>query len=256
MNTENQSPLVPQGSLEQKNQGRARVKLVVSIVLAVHGIILIGLLMAGCQKEKEPTVQQTPPPQEEASANTNAAPALDTPTNAAAADTNTAPTSTMATTPSPTPEVPPTSGMPAPMTGTTDYKIASGDTISSIAKKNHVTSKALMEANPGIQPTKLQIGQTIKLPAPTAAAPTTPTATAGAPAATASGDGSVYEVKSGDTLSTIAKKAGVSIRALQAANNLKTTRITVGQKLKLPAKTTPTATPTTPTTAPATPPTQ
>src|SRR5438309_5215916 len=49
----NQSPLVPQGSLlERKNKGRARVKIAVLFVLAIHGIGLLALLMQGCQRDK------------------------------------------------------------------------------------------------------------------------------------------------------------------------------------------------------------
>src|SRR3989454_8534802 len=64
----NQSPLVPQGStLDQKNKGRARVKIAVFFVLAVHGVGLLALLMQGCRRE-EPAAQTTeqntnPPPQ-------------------------------------------------------------------------------------------------------------------------------------------------------------------------------------------------
>src|SRR5882724_6177831 len=48
----NQSPLVPQGSfLEQKNKGRARVKIAVFFVLAIHGIGLLALLMQGCRRD-------------------------------------------------------------------------------------------------------------------------------------------------------------------------------------------------------------
>ena len=45
-----------------------------------------------------------------------------------------------------------------------------------------------------------------------------------------------YTVKSGDNLSKIAKEKGTTVKALRAANNLKTDRITVGQKLKIPTK--------------------
>ena len=48
--------------------------------------------------------------------------------------------------------------------------------------------------------------------------------------------GSSYTVKGGDTLGRIAKKNGVSIKALRAANNLSSDKINVGQKLKIPAK--------------------
>ena len=51
----NQNPLLPQGSaLEQKNKGRARVKIAVFFVLAIHGIGLMALLMQGCGQPKEP----------------------------------------------------------------------------------------------------------------------------------------------------------------------------------------------------------
>src|SRR5882762_9979533 len=49
----NLSPLLPQGSLlEQKNKGRAKVKIAVFFVLAIHGIGLLALLMQGCRKEE------------------------------------------------------------------------------------------------------------------------------------------------------------------------------------------------------------
>lgn len=44
-----------------------------------------------------------------------------------------------------------------------------------------------------------------------------------------------HVVKKGDTLSGIAKKYGTSVKALKAANGLKTDTIKVGQKLDLPA---------------------
>jgi LysM repeat protein len=44
----------------------------------------------------------------------------------------------------------------------------------------------------------------------------------------------VYFVKSGDTLSHIAKTHGISVKALKAANNLATDRIVVGEQLKIP----------------------
>lgn len=45
---------------------------------------------------------------------------------------------------------------------------------------------------------------------------------------------SVYVVKSGDTLSHIAKACGVSLKALKSANGLDSDRIAVGTKLKIP----------------------
>lgn len=47
--------------------------------------------------------------------------------------------------------------------------------------------------------------------------------------------GAVYLVKSGDTLSRIAKTHHTTIRALKSANRLTSDRIVVGEKLQLPA---------------------
>jgi LysM repeat protein len=44
----------------------------------------------------------------------------------------------------------------------------------------------------------------------------------------------VYFVKSGDTLSRIAKTHSTTIKALKSANDLATDKIVVGQKLKIP----------------------
>ena len=60
----------------------------------------------------------------------------------------------------------------------------------------------------------------------------------------------VYTVKSGDNLTKIAAQYGVGLKALRAANGLKTDSIKVGQKLKIPAKV---SAPVAPPTAPAEP---
>jgi LysM repeat protein len=46
--------------------------------------------------------------------------------------------------------------------------------------------------------------------------------------------GAVYLVKSGDTLSHIAKTCGTTVKALKSANGLDNDRIVVGEKLKIP----------------------
>jgi LysM repeat protein len=227
MNNESQMSL--QGSLlEQKNRGRARVKIAVFVVLAIHGVGLMALLMLqGCQKPPEPP----PVPPE----STNTPPVFVEPTNPPAPPTNATPAATDTTvvpsTP-PTPPIAPDVGT-LPPAGATEYTIVKGDYLSTIAKKFHVTVKAIEEANPGIDSKKLKIGQKIHIPAPSApAAATTPTAM---DTGTTGGE-QTYSVKSGDTLGSIAKEKGTTVKALRAVNNLKTDRITVGQKLKIPVK--------------------
>ena len=112
-----------------------------------------------------------------------------------------------------------------------------GDSFSTIAKKYGVTSRAIQEANPGVEPTRLKIGQKLVIPARTASV------TAATPANGATGAAKTYTVKSGDTLNTIARRNGVTVKELQAANNLTTTRITVGQKLRIPSRETAAPTP-------------
>jgi len=46
--------------------------------------------------------------------------------------------------------------------------------------------------------------------------------------------GAVYLVKSGDTLTRIAKTCGTTVKALKSANDLDNDRIVVGEKLKIP----------------------
>lgn len=45
-----------------------------------------------------------------------------------------------------------------------------------------------------------------------------------------------YKVRSGDNLSKIAKRHGVTVDAIKKANNLSNDRLSVGQKIKIPAK--------------------
>ena len=56
-----------------------------------------------------------------------------------------------------------------------------------------------------------------------------------APAAPAAQEMIRYTVKAGDNLTKIARNHGTTVKALRTANNLKTDRILVGQKLKVPA---------------------
>ena len=231
----NQNPLIPQGSaLEQKNKDRARVKIQVFFVLALHGIGLMALLMQGCGQSKEAVA----PPENTVS---NTPPAFVEPTNPPVTTSN-PPVVVTAPVQIETP-VPPV--VPA---GATEYAIVKGDTFGTVAKKFHVSVKAITDANPGVEPTKLKINQKIHIPAP--AAPTAPVVigTGTAPVDSAAiGAEQTYTVKSGDNLTKIAGHLGTTIKALRAANSLKTDSIKVGQKLKVPAKASaPVAVPTAP----------
>ena len=163
-------------------------------------------------------------------------------TNAPVAGTNLASSVTAPLTPatntlppipaaSQTPVAPPQVETPA---AGSEYVVVAGDTLAKIAKAHGVTLKALEAANPGVDSKKLKIKQKLVIPAAaTSGAVTTPGA---APVAATEAGGETYVVKSGDNLSKIAKKHGVTLKALKAANNLTTDHIKVGEKLKIPAK--------------------
>jgi LysM repeat protein len=222
----NESPLVPQGSfLEQKNKGRARVKIAVFVVLAIHGVGLMALLMQGCKPgaSKDGSLADT---NVISDLPTNSMPVLD--------DTNRVPYMTptnVATPPDMTTNVIPE--QVAPAANATEHKVAKGESFAKIAQQYHVSVKAIQDANPGVDSSKLQIGQTIKIPAAAAPVATNPGA---APTPAANGGSQSYTVKSGDTLIKIANQFGVTVKAIRAKNNLTTDKIRVGQHLPIPAK--------------------
>jgi LysM repeat protein len=201
------NPIIPPGSpLERSIPGR-RSKLVVtvSIVLAIHVVLLAGLLMQGCKRETpngaaspdstvaggatpstaagaaSPSTDQPPPLGASEPASNSAAPPLESlgtgqaPTNFAASELP----------PSPAGNVP---AKPTPAPSKTSVKK------SSHRAKSHSGHLAVAEASPT----------------------------------------NVYKVKAGDTLTKIARAHGTTVKALQSINGLTTDRLLVGQKLKLP----------------------
>jgi nucleoid-associated protein YgaU len=107
---------------------------------------------------------------------------------------------------------PGTGGLATTSGGATTYKIQRGDMLGPIAKKFGVTVKAIEEANPGIDSSRLKIDAVIKIPAATAVASTRPAGpatrpTTVTPVATTIKPGTTYEIKKGDTLTKIAKAA-------------------------------------------------
>jgi LysM repeat protein len=188
-------------------------------VLLVGVTGLIAMLIQGCKREQ--IVEETPPPVD---------------TNMMAMDTN-LPPMVASNLPAMAPVVAPPVVEPTP--ASTEYVVVRGDTLDKIAKRCGVTLSALRAANPGVEPTRLKIGQKLTIPAGGMA----PAAAVGSVSSEPGmAGGEIYVVRSGDTLTRIAKKFGTTVKAIEAENNLSTTKIHVGQKLKIPAKV-PAATP-------------
>lgn len=103
------------------------------------------------------------------------------------------------------------------------YTIARGDTISRISARFGVPVESVLSANGLGWSSIIYPGQTIAIPAAPAApqiqlvSSTTPTPPAAAPTPTPT---SSYTIKSGDTISAIAARFGVTTKALLAANGL------------------------------------
>jgi LysM repeat protein len=233
------SPLVPQGTTPSR---KSTIRIAFFSILIVHVVFIGGLLIQGCSRDTATTA--------DTGANTNnVVAAQGDATQPVVPDANNAttanPIAPVAGGPTAVPSGQPQAITPiadpvakpveqkieAPVAAGKEYKIQKGDTLGAIAKKNGVSLKALQEANPGVNATRLQLGQKIQIPGSTASVASTASATAD----TASADSSVYTVKSGDKLYNIAKAHGTSVKAIASLNSLKSVNsLKVGQKLKLP----------------------
>ncbi|WP_240642325.1 muramidase family protein [Microbacterium sulfonylureivorans] len=123
---------------------------------------------------------------------------------------------------------------PAAPTTSASYTIQRGDTVTAIAKRHGVSTTTLLSANGLGWSSIIYPGQklTIPLKAVPASAPSAPATPAPAPA-----PGGAYVVKAGDTVTAIAQRHGVTVKAVLSANRLGLSSIIYpGQKLTIPAK--------------------
>ena len=288
------SPLVPQGSIQDAPKGRRNLPVLVFSVIGLHAAVLVVGLMIGCKPE---TTKSSDPLAEYLA--TNTAPSFVTDSSNAVGNaslsnpyelpgqptaapgslvggaytnppalgaTSAAPVTGFADplVPTPTPgggsgvvgtPVPATGGYSAPGTlpmdggfgspvvepassSLTEHKVKSGESFSTMAKKYGVSVNSIVAANPNVDSRRLKVGQVVLIPAsPRSAAAPSASGESAAPAATTT-TGS-YVVKSGDNLTKIAAKHGMTVKALKSLNGLKSDRINVGQKLKVTVKAAP-----------------
>ena len=108
------------------------------------------------------------------------------------------------------------------------YRVRSGDTLSAIARRWRITMKSIVTAN-RLRSDRLRVGQRLVL--------TVPNVPRQAIASTQRSESSqhvIHRVRSGETLSTIASRYGVSISQLKMTNRIRTNLIRPGQRLRIP----------------------
>lgn len=266
------NPLQPQGALESAAAPKSRVRITVLTILALHVVFIGGLLLQGCDPgDKKGTASASDTNALGALpslADTNyftGFPGDAGPGPGGGATTSPSGPGTAYTPPSDLPPLPGTadSGVGAvPGAGTspggvhsgaslgggllpppvvaaqgTEHVIKKGDLIKDLARKYGVTEQAILDANPAIKPRSLKINDRLIIPAPQPGAGQDAAGGSGAGLASdAARSGEVYVVQQGDNLTKIAKKFGVTVKALRAANGLKSDRILPKQRLTIPAK--------------------
>jgi len=150
-------------------------------------------------------------------------------------------TATVTPTPTPTPTRSPTATATPEVTA---YIVRPGDTLSLIAAQFGVTVEAIMEAN-GLPDHMIRVGQELLIPVE--AAPGTPAPVSGetpTSEATEQSGTITYVVGVGDTLTEIAERFNVSVRAITEANDIANAdSLREGQELVIPASRTSTETP-------------
>jgi LysM repeat protein len=241
------------------------------VVLVLHVIAVAGVLAFNSIKARQAAVfsAMKDAPAKVASTGASAATADPATANASAPDTGSgssggdmADPSNGGSAPAPqnvpsAPVAPSASATPEPAasqsvagSGTTTHQVQPGETLVKIASDYGVSVAELEKANSITDPKKIQIGTTLTIPAgasapakattPAAAAPAAAEAAAASPAESSVADsGKVYTVAKGDSPWKIAKKLKVPYADLLSLNGITDPRkLQIGQKLKVPAKTT------------------
>src|SRR5688572_13638443 len=184
------SPLIPQGTFQaQAARGASNVRIAVATTLAIHIVFFGGILLQGCSRDTKtsggngdtngtttnlalapietnslfyPSASNLPAEAPTSSASTPAS----NETFATIPQQSATPTETLWGTNLNAPTSESAVQTPEQMaTGPTkEYTVARGDTFSEIAVRNHTTVKALVNANPEVDPRKIRPGMKINVP--------------------------------------------------------------------------------------------
>ena len=115
------------------------------------------------------------------------------------------------------------------------HVVKSGETLNSIARKYHLQLNYLAELNNLSRTANVRVGQRLKIEGDVDSAPIKTETVAAKPQATSSRATEAYKVKSGESLNSIANRAGMSVSELASLNNLSPRAgLQVGQTIQIP----------------------
>jgi len=121
-------------------------------------------------------------------------------------------------------------------TSSKKHTVKSGDTVSHIAAKHHISVQEIVKANDLGSNALIFVGQTLTIPGSGDSSDTLSSSSSSKDSKRSSPKKSSYSVKSGDTLSHIAVKHDTTVSKLVSANDLSSNAVIyVGQKLSIPA---------------------
>lgn len=100
------------------------------------------------------------------------------------------------------------------------HRVRSGESLYTIGKRYGVSVDRIKAAN-GLRRNTIRVGQELVIPARSSGSADV-------------SEGKVHRVRSGDTLSEIARRYGTTVSKLRSANGLTSNRLRIGQELKIP----------------------
>jgi len=218
--------------LRQKPKDKTNRRVAIFALVSLHAVFFAGLIIQGCKRDetKSPSRTTESPASESLrlpdtnSSETSLSKGRDVTSNAASLNVVPKPVSEI---------MPPILATAPPKGEIKTYTVARGDTLLKLARANRVSVSAITQANANLDPAKLKVGQKIQIPISSAGGGSIEPGKIGGSATPR--DGNVHVVKAGETLTRIAKQRHTTAKAIQVANDLKSARLLVGQKLKLPA---------------------
>lgn len=121
------------------------------------------------------------------------------------------------------------------------HKVEKGETLSSIASSYGTSWKKMAEYNDISNPNQLKIGQELRIPESLGSAAPVSSVKRAVPVSSRPVPGTIkqgssYTVQKGDSLSSVAKRSGLTVNEIKTANNLKNDSIVVGKKISIPKK--------------------